>query len=98
MPNKKWTVMVWMAGDNNLQDSGEQDLRHVQMHHGHRPQGEQRQMPYPAGRHRRARRREEDEGEQRRVRHPQRNQGAAGLREVHAADHQHRRGQRQWTE
>jgi hypothetical protein len=29
MPNKKWTVMVWMAGDNNLQDAGEQDLREM---------------------------------------------------------------------
>ncbi len=29
MPNKKWTVMVWMAGDNNLQDAGEQDLEEM---------------------------------------------------------------------
>lgn len=29
MPNKKWTVMVWMAGDNNLQDAGEQDIREM---------------------------------------------------------------------
>ena len=29
MPNKKWTVMVWMAGDNNLQDSGEQDIKEM---------------------------------------------------------------------
>ncbi|MBZ5585530.1 MAG: peptidase C11 [Acidobacteriia bacterium] len=29
MPNKKWTVMVWMAGDNNLQDAGEQDLQEM---------------------------------------------------------------------
>ncbi len=26
MPRKKWTVMVWIAGDNNLQDAGEQDI------------------------------------------------------------------------
>lgn len=29
MPNKKWTVMVWMAGDNNLQDAGEQDIQEM---------------------------------------------------------------------
>ncbi len=29
MTNKKWTVMVWMAGDNNLQSAGEQDLKEM---------------------------------------------------------------------
>jgi hypothetical protein len=29
VPNKKWTVMVWMAGDNNLQDAGEQDIQEM---------------------------------------------------------------------
>jgi len=29
MLNKKWTIMIWMAGDNNLQSSGEQDLREM---------------------------------------------------------------------
>lgn len=27
--NKKWTVMVWMAGDNNLEDSGLDDLQEL---------------------------------------------------------------------
>jgi len=29
MPNKKWTLMIWMAGDNNLQSSGDQDIREM---------------------------------------------------------------------
>jgi hypothetical protein len=29
MPNKKWTVLVWMAGDNNLQSAGEQDIQEM---------------------------------------------------------------------
>lgn len=28
-PRKKWTVMVWIAGDNNLEDNGVQDIREM---------------------------------------------------------------------
>ena len=29
MANKKWTLMIWMAGDNNLQSAGDQDIEEM---------------------------------------------------------------------
>jgi hypothetical protein len=32
-PTKKWTVLVWIAGDNNLEDFGADDIREMKECH-----------------------------------------------------------------